>query len=144
MQALLLGRCALALGSCRVLQRCIAAAIVCPFGCPWWSAATPPCPINLRCCSYDVEREVVQRNAEGTLCKTTSWWEGELGARADAPAAGCSWVLLQQGVVAVEVVPACPVGADPSAVLLLTCTAEAVWLGLISCTSQPHQPVLES
>lgn len=26
--------------------------------------------------SYDVEKEVVQRNAEGTLCKTTSWWEG--------------------------------------------------------------------
>lgn len=28
--------------------------------------------------SYDVEREVVQRNAEGTLCKTTSWWEGSV------------------------------------------------------------------
>ena len=28
---------------------------------------------------YDVEREVVQRNAEGTMCKTSSWWEGAAG-----------------------------------------------------------------
>lgn len=26
---------------------------------------------------YDTEREVTQRNAEGTMCRTTSWWEGE-------------------------------------------------------------------
>lgn len=25
---------------------------------------------------YDVDREVVQKNAEGVMCKTTSWWEG--------------------------------------------------------------------
>jgi hypothetical protein len=30
--------------------------------------------------TYDVDREVSQKNAEGTLCKTTSWWEGERGA----------------------------------------------------------------
>jgi len=27
--------------------------------------------------TYDTEREVTQRNAEGTTCRTTSWWEGE-------------------------------------------------------------------
>ncbi|KAL4443742.1 hypothetical protein ABPG75_011479 [Micractinium tetrahymenae] len=27
---------------------------------------------------YDVDREVVQPNAEGTACKTTSWWEGRV------------------------------------------------------------------
>ncbi|KAL4447172.1 hypothetical protein ABPG77_007205 [Micractinium sp. CCAP 211/92] len=27
---------------------------------------------------YDVDREVVQPNAEGTPCKTTSWWEGRV------------------------------------------------------------------
>lgn len=30
---------------------------------------------------YDVDREVVQPNAEGTPCKTTSWWEGMLRCR---------------------------------------------------------------
>jgi hypothetical protein len=29
---------------------------------------------------YDLDREVVQSNAEGTPCKTTSWWEGRWGA----------------------------------------------------------------
>ena len=29
--------------------------------------------------TYDVEWEVSQKNAEGTLCKTTSWWEGGCG-----------------------------------------------------------------
>lgn len=26
--------------------------------------------------SYDTSREVVQKNAEGVVCKTTAWWEG--------------------------------------------------------------------
>jgi len=28
---------------------------------------------------YDTEKEVTQPNAEGVMCKTTSWWEGETG-----------------------------------------------------------------
>lgn len=28
--------------------------------------------------SYDTETEIAQRNAEGAMCKTTSWWEGEM------------------------------------------------------------------
>lgn len=29
---------------------------------------------------YDTEREVAQKNAEGTVCKTTAWWDGELSS----------------------------------------------------------------
>jgi hypothetical protein len=42
--------------------------------------------------TYDVDREVTQKNAEGTLCKTTSWWEGEwrcLQCHPTAAAASC-------------------------------------------------------
>jgi hypothetical protein len=36
---------------------------------------------------YDTEREVTQPNAEGTLCKTTSWWEGATPAASLRPSA---------------------------------------------------------
>lgn len=54
---------------------------------------------------YDVEREVVQRNAEGTMCKTSSWWEGRvLRSRMEGSELGVveSWRYLHGASMAVR------------------------------------------
>ena len=72
-----------------------------------------------RFCSYDVEHEVMQRNAEGTLCKTTSWWEG-------APGAACCWGLAAAASEAARVglrAFCCPAAAGPC---LFVCAASVL------------------
>lgn len=39
--------------------------------------------------SCDTSREVMQKNAEGVVCKTTSWWEGAAGGFSNP---SCSWI----------------------------------------------------